>query len=1218
VKKKKKKLADEIPSSISGHAKLERRRLLNAQFAFDGSELLLSQFSDADMVADNEQVRFEQTGSSFVITLSEGTWSGTDGMGVTGSGTNTLTGSAGAINSIIARSTTATSFDVEFGNIGDGMTAFAGDFSFEKTASNANFGSMTQDGSTTINHGGILEISAVDDITLGEDNDFTTVDVQNAASALFNDVDDFDALSIQTTGDTTVTAGGTISLDNAQVGGSLTATTSTGDINIDGSGDLNLSTISTAAGAVDVETTGDVRIGSVSASGNVDITTTGGSINDLQDDLLVDVSSGGTTQLNALDEVGGDVAATVDTFGKLELADNSVVEIDTTDGDVAIRGVGSLTLEDVQATNGTVNVVAADNIAVVEVMGSSVVGGDGVFLGAGEDGSGSLSLDGDVTTTSPTGRVLLQSPDSVTQVSGVISTNGLLLDGNDFDLNGDNVVSILAANLTGDLIFENSVALVFGGLTYTSICADVTINGVTVGRDLNVNVADRLTQTQAVSVGRDADFVASDEICLTDPGNDFGGTVAADAATIELVDVNDLTVGLLDANDNIFLQAGAGVSGLLTLDGNLIAGSQILLQSSGGVTQSVGTSIDTNELLLGGNAAAERTGDFSLTGNNVVNRLAANVNDDLTFNNTTSVVVGNLEYASVCGTTEAIVGVLTGSDLDITVDGDLKQEARILVQGNTVLEASGNIGLTNNNNEFVNAVTVDSSTSTPVTVEISDRNTLRVNAITASDDIFLRAGVTTIGSLELDGSLTTTSATGQVLLQSSGGVSQNVGFITTSELLLGSGDPNEGSGTFDLTASNRVDNLAANLQGDLDFSNVVDLNIADLTYSSACSPNQSIVGLMIGSNLTLTIDGAINQTAGVIVVGDASITSLSDEVCLNDPTNDFMGNVSVSGTTVELADANDLMTSAITVDNDIFLRAGAGGVGAGELILNGSLTTTAAGGQVLLQSSDGVTQAVGVITTNDLLLGGNDAVEGSGDFNLNALNQVNNLASNVRDNLTFNNLGDVMLANLTYTSVCGTMENISGLTVGNDLALDVEGSITQSAAVDVDGGSNLRALDEICLDDPANDFDGTVTASGTTVEIVDLNALIAGVISADNDIFLGAGAGGTGGLTLAGDLTTSDPAGQVLLQSSAGVAQNSGVITTNDLLLGGNLAAEGSGSFNLSGMNVVNNLAADLNGNLVFNNVSSLDLASLTYSSICGTTEAIVGVDVKFDTKCRC
>jgi len=170
-------------------------------------------------------------------------------------------------------------------------------------------------------------------------------------------------------------------------------------------------------------------------------------------------------------------------------------------------------------------------------------------------------------------------------------------------------------------------------------------------------------------------------------------------------------------------------------------------------------------------------------------------------------------------------------------------------------------------------------------------------------------------------------------------------------------------------------------------------------------------------------------------------------------------------------------------------------------------------------------------------------------------------------------------------------------------------SLTQSAAVRVVGDSSLVATLEICLTSPANDFVGIVAASGSTVEIVDVNSLTTGIITATNNVYLAAGVGGAGGLTLDGNITTTDAAGQVLLQSADGASQASGIITSNDLLVGGNTGIEGSGSFQLGGNNLVSNFAANVTGEVFLNNAVAVSVESLTYTSVCGTSEAITGVN---------
>ena len=209
---------------------------------------------------------------------------------------------------------------------------------------------------------------------------------------------------------------------------------------------------------------------------------------------------------------------------------------------------------------------------------------------------------------------------------------------------------------------------------------------------------------------------------------------------------------------------------------------------------------------------------------------------------------------------------------------------------------------------------------------------------------------------------------------------------------------------------------------------------------------------------------------------------------------------------------------------------------------------------------------------------------------------------------------------------------ISGVNVdaSADLAGDFDVTvtdfdITQSAAVTVVGMTTLDAgtgninlsgadrssertdstedtTDSTATGDGFNDNDlGQISAQGNSVEIVDVNDLNVVSITAVEDVFLRTGDTGLsdGTLNLDGNVTTSDPAGQVLLQSDDGVIQNAGGITANDLLLGGDAAnEEGAGDFNLTGTNQVNNLAASLDDSLQFTNTTDLEIDTVNLSLI--------------------
>jgi hypothetical protein len=922
----------------------------------------------------------------------------------------------------------------------------------------------------------------------------------------------------------------------------------------------------------------------------------------------------------------------------------------------------------VDVVGATVELVDRNDLTV-----GNIVAVDDVYLRAGDGATGTLTINGNLTTDQAAGQALLQSDSGIVQAAtSIITANDLLVGspvvadaqtGNVL-LIGQNSVNRFAAGLNADLTLVNTRDLEIAELDYQSAClTSETICGVELSPngDLNLTLVDAsLTQSAAVIVGGNTQLdVGSGTICLTGADcdgdgindNDFVGQVDAVGATIELVDRNDLTVGNILAVDDVFLRAGDGATGTLTINGDVTTDQltgQVLLQSDTAIVQNAASVITANELLVGSALDADtRGGSASLIGQNQVNQIAVGLDNDFTFTNTRDLNVGDLSYDSACGTTEAICGIelLAGGSLELNlIDVSLTQTASVIVSGTTEIDAgAGTICLTGadcdgdgvNDNDFVGQVDAIGST-----VELVDRNALTVGDIVAVDDIYLRAGDGGAGALAINGALTTDQVSGQVLLQSDTSIVQNAAsVITANDLLVGSSTiADVQSGNAILIGQNSVNNIAARLNADLTIVNTLDLTIADLTYDSSCDTNESICGIELrsGGSLDVTlVDASLDQSAAVIVEGTTQIDAGDGTICLtggdcdgdgiND--NDFVGQVDAIGTTVELVDRNALTVGDITSVDDIYLRAGDGDSGA--LTINGNLTTNQATGQVLLQSDTAINQnaAASVITANDLLVGSDSIGDAqTGSATLDGQNSVNRLAARLDASLSLTNTIDLEIADLDYNSVCGTTEAICGVDLqsGGDFRLTlVDASLTQTAAVIVTGASQFDAgTGTICLTGADcdgdglndNDFVGQVVAIGSTVELVDINDLNVGDILAVDDIYLRAGDVAAGTLTIDGNLTTNQATGQVLLQSDTAINQNAAtsVITANDLLIGSETIADvQTGSASLDGANSVNRIAARLDNDLSVTNVIDLEVADLNYDSACGTTEAICGIELQ-------
>ena len=254
--------------------------------------------------------------------------------------------------------------------------------------------------------------------------------------------------------------------------------------------------------------------------------------------------------------------------------------------------------------------------------------------------------------------------------------------------------------------------------------------------------------------------------------NDFNLLQIAAAANAEVVDGNDMTVSLALVTGQLRLAAGDATSGSLVLNGNISAADQILLQASAGATQATGI-ISTDQLLIGGNADSESTGDFVLQADNVINEVAARVIGDLRLTNLGDLNVGVLDYSSACGTQLMLSGLDIAGNLDLIVDASLVAEtghltqsvgAPVLVAGTADLNATGNIILLGddrdpadggNGNDFQGVVNLNDDPALDGInrdfVEIADVNHLIVEDANANIGIHLFAGTSTTGLLDLIG-----------------------------------------------------------------------------------------------------------------------------------------------------------------------------------------------------------------------------------------------------------------------------------------------------------------------------------------------------------------------------------------------------------------------------------------------------------------------------------
>ena len=897
---------------LNGHSKLEPRRLLNADFSFLGPSAVLT----LDNFSDATPNTSETIGISQSGTDFEFSISNGVFNGATSGGI-----SLNAAQNVLTVDSNLVSLSeifiendnsVDFGIDFDSFN-FAGDLTIANSASGSLFTDVTQQAGSQILLSGTLDISGAESVMLGNAlNDFDVVTIDNAEDVILHDNNN-------------------IQLD-------------------------------------------DINLSAASLSGDLDISTSnGGDITQLAGSTIVvsgmanfDADSSGVVYLQGNND-----------FQDLVSATGSTVEII----DINDLDVGSITaVDDIRLESGSADATPGD--------------------GTG----GTLTLAGNVTSGN---QVLLQASEGVMQSSGIITTDQLLLGGDtaqessgDFILNQANQVNELAANLLDSLELTNAQNMTIVKATYTSVCdASImeTFSGLDIGDDLTLDVGGLLQQTSgSIVVGDVTTLTATGNIWLVgadcdgdgvvDTANDFQSLVIVSAASAEVVDGNDLTIASATATNQLWLAAGNadatpgdGTGGTLTLAGNVTSGNQVLLQASEGVMQSSGI-ITTDQLLLGGDTAQESSGDFVLNQANQVNGIASNLLGNLELTSLGDLSIIKAVFESVCdiNADEAFVGVVVAGNMRLNVTGSVLQNVpggllpagAVIVGGDTDISATDDIcllGVDCDGDGFQ-----DNSFGGELNLSAGGEIAFATSGNLVIDSGLVSGG----GSLRFiadDITISTNIIADQLLLQANNGVSLDDSFfVDVTDLLL------TGSGNFEFVtnASNVIDNLAVDIDGNLDLTNSVDLNIGNLTFASNCG-DVSIKGVAVTGDFSVvtSFNSGIQQAAdsNIIVGGQTSLDASGGNICLiggdcdgdGSTDNDFNTFQIVSAANAEIRDANDLTVISATVANQLWLAAGdadttPGDGAGGTLTLDGNITS---GSQILLQASEGATQSSGIITT---------------------------------------------------------------------------------------------------------------------------------------------------------------------------------------------------------------------------------------------------------------
>lgn len=617
-------------------------------------------------------------------------------------------------------------------------------------------------------------------------------------------------------------------------------------------------------------------------------------------------------------------------------------------GNVVFNDVDDLVIGTATVFSGTEHEMFATGIR-TENSDSKIITGSHLRLAASvETGSGNL--------------ILTVATDLEQTNNGTIHANGLgLMVSGETILDSDNEVKVLGVLNGGFTQFNGLGNLNIGNVSVLQgTDFQMVVTGIeTSDDDTKLSTSGNLLVSERIQIGT-GNFFASvngnldqletaainatgfgmmvDGSTRLSANNDVSHIAASNGGQIVFNDINDLTISNVSV-------ANMHVTGITSADSDLkiVTGSDLFVDNFVDVG-------DGNILLtVNGSLFQTATGGDGIASTITANGLGLMVGGSTSLSESTNaidVLAGDQAGGSIIANSQAIEigqvfvdgmnikGFAEQSDLVLLVDGDLNQTAAISITGDTLLRVNGDICLTGancsidglNENDFVGRIDVIAFGS----VEIADRNDLDVGNISAADQISLRSGDGQTGAIELLGTLSTSDSGGQILLQSDRGIQQTLtSVIQTDNLLLGSSSEIDArQGNVILNGENVVENLAANLDARLEFTNRRNLQITPLQYDSNCSEfSESFSGLDV-------VSLQLNVTAGESTVGNLSDSSNAISVIQSSADFNVSGNIELGdgAAILQFTDhsIDNLLNSNVS-DSIVTISASGNGAGPGGL-----------------------------------------------------------------------------------------------------------------------------------------------------------------------------------------------------------------------------------------------------------------------------------------------
>ena len=733
------------------------------------------------------------------------------------------------------------------------------------------------------------------------------------------------------------------------------------------------------------------------------------------------------------------------------------------------------------AANNSIRLEADNNINVNAAVAVSGTGNINFKANADAVGAGNLAIGGNIT--SQVGGISLSGATITRSAGNITSTGASNGDAGNISITSTGTTNLGAATVTANGGTASAGNAGRNGGTITISAAGYTGTGVitasgSAGSGANTNGGNAgsisVNSTNGISMG-----AATASGGNAGMGNGNGGNAGVIAINNGIAGA--ISTGALASRTGNAIGTGAGSSAATVTVANTASGNV----TTGAITTTGGNNGNGGNVTLNstvGNISVgvlASNGGTALSGNSGKNAGAINISAGGSFTGTTIAASGS----NGLGTSQS-----GGNAANITIGA---------IGGitTTTVAASGGAA-TASNGSGGNAASIsltNSGTGNITTTTITARNGNAAGTGTGG-----AVGAINIANNAAAGNVTTTTLStqggtlghgGNISLSALGNVSVNSSITTSGGTSL-TGNAGRNAGAINISAGGNAvtgaiastgsAGLGTNQNGGT--ASTVNLSAGagnTITHANIDTRGGARTGIGIGGN-----GGTINVNSNALLSANTAITATGAAGGGVGGNVNLAGSIDSSGTNRTLAiNTNGATTINGAIGNTLALSSLTTDTG-GTTTINGSTVTTTTtqtyNDAVTLGAITNLNTTNSAITfANSINAAGNALTMSAGTGNITATNVANNFSNVAITSANNVSLRDANAIVLGASNVAGTF------------GVQTTGAITQTGAITVGGATTLNAgtANDITLNDAANNFNAVAITSGRDVTLVDANAI---------------------------------------------------------------------------------------------------------------------------------